>query len=662
MSAFSVNTAVGLAAASFAVNLLNKSDALNNLVNWITGARVNRETLAQGVWHAAIGLLRESPLVTKSLGERGATLAPLLSTALITGNREEMRDAIAELTRIGVEGVLGAGAQGAKGALSTILGSVASTVSTGLVDSYLGAHAGEKVLATMVARHGWAPIEERLRHAMGARVGSGFLIEQIKGVLDAAVIQKTGMNQEASPEYHALADLAHIGLTGGGQDAMIARLKDYAPTSFAAMRLASEGWHMAQSTAKHIATRIDQARTSADDTVRLVKDTVPALLHAIQIKTGIGLQPQPLDDAYATNAHAAHAGEVNDVGVTSFPTNVKDQHVADAYLMQLAVARSARPSASAPAPAPADIPRMAQARVTQGLIDIAHEAPERFEETQQLLDTLSPRQIAPLGERGDIAVVKTLTGQLTRIEASSHRWLTDDKALNDRIEAALARQPGDFALLGGYTVDQAFATQFQTLPFSLPADEYSYADGAWDGGVAAMNAGWGMLGFKTDGLSTHDTARLRQLYNTCGRDEDVMREVTRYLNPAYATALLSSTVLSRYAMPDRMPPTIDIGDGVVRLETQAPTLHFAVTRNANGVTVSVEARWPIVAFGERPDAMRTPIGHKNGSAMTTGYAVTVGRLPDERGIKTQHIAMGTAMSIANTIDFDAGSGNRVPNR
>ncbi|MCY0388964.1 hypothetical protein OVY01_17455 [Robbsia sp. Bb-Pol-6] len=661
MSALSFSATIGLVADTFAINILNKSDSLNRFVSWITHARVNRETLAQRVWHSAIGLLQDSQIVSKSLGARGATLAPLLTTALIKGDHEEMRQAVAELTRIGVDGAIGtATMHGAKRALAMVLGEATSMVSTKLIDSYLGTHAGEKVLATMVARHGWTPIQERLQKALGASVGSGFLIGQIKGVLDTAVIKKTGMNQETSAEYRTLADLAHIGLTGGGHDAMLARLQDYAPTSFAAVQLASSSWQAVQTFAESVATRVNEARVTVNDTARLVKETVPALLHTIQTQAGLGLQPQSLDDAYAASAHAVHTGKASAVGSMPFAVDVKDRQIADAYLTRLAIARTAEHQVSdAFGLVPADAPLIAAARVRQDLFEVAQETPERFNDTQRLLDILSPQQLSPLGERGDIAVVKTLTGQLAKIEANSHRWLKNDVELNDAIENTLAQLPDDTTWLGGYKVGRAFATHFDVSNISLPASEYGYADGARDGGMAIANVGWGLLGFKADSLSADANARLRHLYNTCGQDAGVMQEATRYLDPRSAQSMMASTVLAQFATADRSPPLIDTGDGFVQLAGEDPRINFKVTRNADMVTLSMEARWSVTGFGVTSDAMREPLDAAKDSAMSTACTITIRRRPDGEGLDVRRIAMGTAVTIANTIDFDAGSGRLV---
>ncbi|MGI4860033.1 MAG: hypothetical protein ACRYHA_24525, partial [Janthinobacterium lividum] len=591
-----------------------------------------------------------------------AALVPLLTTALIKGDRGEMHRAITELTRIGIDGALGVGTQGEaapgiKHALASVLGDAASAVGTKLADSYLGEHAGEKILATMVARHGWAPIKARLKQALGATVGKGFLIRQIKGVLDPAVINKPGMNQEASPEYRLLADLAHIGITGGSRDAMLARLQDYAPKSFAAVQLASAGWQATQALAGTVAAGVGQVRATVNDTAHAVEEAVPALIHTIQTRTGIGLQPRMLDDAYAANAHAASTGGAEASATAPFPVDVKDRQIAEAYLTQLVVARTADdPASGMKGLDRADPSAMAATQVKLGLREVARETPKRFDETQRLLDTLSPQQIAPLGERSDIAVVKLLTGQLTRIEANSHRWLANDVALNRAVEDGLAQLPGDTVLLGNYKVGTAFAAQHDALNLSLPASEYGYADAAWDSGMAAVNAGWSMFGFRTDRLSAGTSALLTQLYTTCGRDEGVMQEATRYLDVPGTRAAMASAVLARLATTQSDPPLIDTGEGFVRLAGQEPQTSFKMTRDAGMVTLSVEARWPVVAFGAAPDAMREPVGGTNKSVMTTASAITIRRLPDGGGVSVHRVALGTAIRIANTIDFDAGSG------
>lgn len=231
-----VSAMIGWIANTVAINALHGSDRLNNFVNWISSARVNRDILTQSVWwKAKLAIAKTGPAAGENQDQaRGyyqVTLLPLLKTFLISGDKEEIRQTISTLVMVDCASMVYGTTGETRARLVDILASGATKLATELVDDHLGENIAEKVLATMVQKHGWEPLRIRLEKAIGPRFGRDFTIRQIKTALHFAVINKAEMNQADSLAYCTLADIAHAALKNASPNDMVAHVSRYAPES-----------------------------------------------------------------------------------------------------------------------------------------------------------------------------------------------------------------------------------------------------------------------------------------------------------------------------------------------------------------------------------------------------------------------------------------------
>lgn len=691
MNSLSVGTMVGLGVSTLAANILNKSDKLNSFVNWISGAKINRDTLSQRVWHAAVDLLQDKFTDDKLLGERSSTLMPLATTVLIKGNKEEMKEAIRQLTSEGVDQILGSDLEGKKAQLSETIKSAAAGVANKLTEAYLGENAGEKVLATMVKRHGWEPLTEKLNNALGIFVGRDSFVSLIKGVLATAVVDKPGMDQSHSDEYRMLAKIAHVQITTGDRAEMIESVRTYAPKSFAAVETAKSVLNAGVNTTNTVLEKVSQAKEVAVNLAQYTSKTAPVIINNIQNATGIGLRPVVIHEAYAQTRHKIENGNQP----IMLAANATDQDIADAYLKQLVIAStstnitanaSANTSANVPANTSANAPANtsannssispenktgvavdlvteaateAQVNVMRGMANLIETKPERISEANKIFNAMALDQISALGERGGISVVKTLTGHIREIDTSSHRWLQSNETINKSIENNLKQAyPTETTQLGGYEVGSQFAQQIGQLKIDMPSDSYGYTDSAVEGGRALLNAGWGFLGWQTNSLSHANNTQLKQIYNVCGRDEGVMQEATRYLDNEAGARLIAATTVNNLIKPDTNPPLIDVNGTFVQLgNIEKPEMSFKITNNGDFVTLSIEAKWNITAFGKNENKLLTPRGVDNASNLTTNAIVNIRRSTADGTLAVSHYAMGVSASIENKILFDPSTGS-----
>lgn len=82
---------------ALAFSALGKSAPVNDFVHRASHGKVNRHVLAQRVLHQAVELGAAYTVKKQLLGERSATLVPLLRGAVIDNDLARMREAVANL-------------------------------------------------------------------------------------------------------------------------------------------------------------------------------------------------------------------------------------------------------------------------------------------------------------------------------------------------------------------------------------------------------------------------------------------------------------------------------------------------------------------------------------------------------------------------------------
>ncbi|WP_347554915.1 hypothetical protein [Robbsia sp. KACC 23696] len=678
MDSISVRAGVGLALDMLGASVLRESDNLNRFVDFVTGGQVNRNVLAERVWHTVGQMAREFAASPAFLSERHTTLAPLALTALLLGEKSEMIDAVGKLAKEAIHvNLTQADQSGIRTEVVAALGDVSADLASKLA-AHIDEKSSEKMLATMVGRHGWEPLDKLLGKSLNAYAGATFLYRQMKNVIDMGIVANPEINRGADDLgfYSVVADMANHAINDRGileivqplraflpspDGAIAAVVSAYQATSAGVTRGIAAAGEIAETVIEHIA----DASAVVVNTTHYVAETVPLILENLQLATGIGMESVVISDAFAQEASKLQGD------ATPIPVDAKDSEIAERYLTELLIASNRRPReeedvpAGAAPPAPetvrastteaVDPAATAASNVMQALTEMGEADPARASEAMQIVDALSEQQLAPL-DRSGIAVVKTLTGKMTEIDAVSHRLLERNTRYSEDVEKGLTIMPVAVSDLSGYRVDSAFADDFERLALVMSDDAYGMSDTAVEGARTMLNTFWGAWGSETSDLSHAGNTQLKQLWNVCGRNAQVMQEATQYLSLGVAQTALADPLKAHFLIAGSDKARVDVGNGVwVDLESiDAPEYRFDIRNHDGLVNVSIEAHWPISAFGASEAAMRTPQGEQN-SALISTVSVTIRAMPDD-SLAVNYYAMGTTATIENKIAFDSATG------
>ena len=625
----SIGNALATGAKALAFAALNKFDTLNSIVNRLSGGKVNRDTLAQSVLRGALHLGTEVAVASKPLGERSAVLIPLARDALIDNDLGRMKSAVEGLVREGLSSVMDKDsgstlAQIGKGMLEQVATKAASGVGTAV----LGDHAVEKVVATLVKTHGWQPLESFLNKNLEAYPGGRFIAGQVKAILQRTMVDKPEFDQSANAEYRLMAGALNQFLTGEAD--YIKPLRDYAPT----LTAIGEGLH------------------------HYVTEQVPEGVDSLQ-RALVG-QPATVEvhEAYAKAIETAKQAPPEEplpppLDPSKLSDDTRDRDVAEKLVQTMVVAEATgKPVASTE-----DLHEVLDQVHEQGKLSEA-----RHEQLTDLVDSLSPEQIKPLGERGEVVVAHNWSGRLDRVETASHSITSLGEDMAEATRQVLANAPAKTVQVGGYTVAEGYGQQVGELDLQLPANQYGYSDTVLEGSKTLLSAGWGLvggwMGYDTSTGPTHaQSTELKQLYNTCGGNEEVLSLVSRYLDPALAKTALVAPVLTR--MQNAETGLFDTGTARLQLkDPENPHYQFRVQRDSeNLISISLTASWPIEQFGPDAEHLRQPEG-SSASQMSATAVITV-RLNEEGVPPTvNHYPMGVVATVNNVVAFDLHSGER----
>src|SRR5699024_7662957 len=156
----SIGNVAGTAVRALAFSALDKFDTLNSVVNTITGGRVNRDSLAQSVYQNAIHMgadfMQQHVQTSEAWKDHrhNADLVPHVRQALLNNDMESMKASVTILAERLAGDYLGADDASLAGRAKQIASSLAGSLAARMAEGYVGDHAGEKVLATMINKHG----------------------------------------------------------------------------------------------------------------------------------------------------------------------------------------------------------------------------------------------------------------------------------------------------------------------------------------------------------------------------------------------------------------------------------------------------------------------------------------------------------------------------
>lgn len=605
----SVGQSLNIGARTLAFSALDKSDTLNRFVNWISGGKVNRESLAQSIWRQAVALTSDMLVASKTLGERSAKLVPLVREAVVDNDMSRMKTAVAELAsellgnymdRDGT-GVLGLGRQAIDHAVRSS--------SAKLAELTVGDHATEKFVATMVKEHGWQPLENYLKNSLGAMPLGNFVCGTIKGIIQRSMVDKPEFDMSNNAEYRLAAGLA-VAYLDGSKD-YEKPLREYAPTLMA----------------------LKDAGGMIRDAGGTIAEIGRATLDTLQDKLGI----EPVSQT---------AQELQSAGLLEVSAPVITGTTAPRDLARALVGeRLGLDEDEGMGVSVSDRLQAAESTLDEAQRDRLH----------NVVDLLSAEQIAPLGKRGGIDVGLTWAGTLDRVQAQSHKVGTmPESALRETTEA-LSRAPDAVVTLGGYRVGEGFSNQIKTLNLDLPKDSMGYTDSTVEASKALWNTGWSLLGYGNTGPDWADSAVLKQLYNVCGRDEATMTALTRYLDADLAKAALGEPMLR--ALAGEGENTLNIDGLQVRLDGGEPSVAFSVRNETHAVRIGIDVTYRIDAYGHG-DKMREPVGDQ-ASNVTVSAAIMIHPGRDGEPPRVECFPLAERTSIYNTVAFDRSSGDVV---
>jgi hypothetical protein len=615
-----VGAGLGLGAQTLAFAALNKSDNLNRFVGWISGGSINRDKLAERILHKALDLGVSMAVGAKALGERSAVLIPAMRDAAIANDMARMKAAVEDLASEGLSKVMDKHTGGAVGMIvkGAVDGAARAAAST-FAENVVGDHAAEKVVATLVKQHGWEPLDAKLKAATSTLPMKDFVCRQIHGIIQRAIVDKPEYDMRGNAEYRAVAGLANQFLTGEKDYAT--PLREYAPKSMVVI-----------DTAQRVAVAVPLAIDSLQETLGSVPRAVDARSAFATVKD----LPPPVVSEETTARDLARALIVESVLADRAP--------------QASTTDST--TASSPLGGPEAI---ASSTVTvASRLEMATLSPEKRAELDAVADQVSSAQLKPLGERGGIEVAHTWSGALASVQAHSHAVTNTSDESAQATVAALQRAPVETTDRGGYEVGAAFARQVKDIKLDLPVSSMGYTDSAVEGGRALLNTGWAMFGYSA-GPDWAESAVLKQVYNCCGQNADVMSEATRFLDPAVARdALVMPTMRALGAAGGE----VLLGETRLQLARGEPAVSFemASQEGLGFVAITMSTAWNVTGFGAPGDAeLRKPLGD---AAATMTASVTVHIHPGVDGgpPRTEFFPLGVVTSISNTVSFDRATG------
>jgi hypothetical protein len=220
-------------ATAFAV--LNASDRLNDFVSRITGASINRNSLAENVlYHATqLGLGMAQDSAPALFGIEGKDFVEHATNVLFSKDDTVFSRSVEHLAECAMR------VQSANGAVPESMVDTVPAFATELVNQYVGKHALQQLLGIYIEKHGWDTINAQIEAQVGidksnsgfqdklisagVRAGSSFL----QSVLTRATVDNPNLKLEGTPELKLAAGCLHAYLTDDANCAKV--LLEYAP-------------------------------------------------------------------------------------------------------------------------------------------------------------------------------------------------------------------------------------------------------------------------------------------------------------------------------------------------------------------------------------------------------------------------------------------------
>ena len=621
----SVGSILATGAKALVFSVLDASTALNSVANRVSGGSINRDTLAQSVLRSALtsGLDIAASKYKDKLGDKAGQWLPLVRDLALQNDSTRISEAAQQLAEMGADAAVEKAGINPDGLLAQAAKLAAGTAGAGLAKALVPEKLGEKVVAALVTKHTDKPLRDLLEGHLSAVPFGKFITSKILAVIQRAMVDPQQAAVADNPHYTLVGDLLNEALTGKRD--WMKPLRDYAPTT---MAVVDTGVHSYQTVKEQVSLAVDQLQET------------------------LGMPPEP---ALAQTVYASQPPlQLTSSRMTDALT---PRDLAEVILSQRVHAQtsSSPPVGRLSAPLPTTEEIIAKAH-TEGTLGAG-----QAQQLQQLTSDLSPQQINPLGERGDIAVEKTWSNTLQSVLTVNHAITDPSQTSQAHTTLVLAQANTQTHNISGYDLASAYSTQVGELALKLPADQLGYTD-------MAMGAGWSAWGFvkayvvEPSGteLTIAQSNELKTLWNCCGGRADALAVLTRYLDPDLAKSAVAAPLLAQLQLNDGSG-LVDTGTTRLKLGDDAsPDISFEVSIYGPLVTLSMTAEWPILQFGQDIQSLRSPKGE--GDSRLTATAVVQIRLSDSDGNAlapptVSFYPMGYVATIENRIEFDRQTGS-----
>ncbi|WP_159915222.1 hypothetical protein [Pantoea sp. 18069] len=694
----------GVKALTFAA--LNRFDTLNSVVDRMTGGRINRDTLAHKVLRDALHMGLEM-----HLGDRSATLVPLVSKLVFDNSAQEISVSIRTLARelvpldtdYGSGMVASAKRLGAAGAGFGAAGLAELLASTAMETQF-----SEKLLATMLKQHSFQTLQAYMESSLAGMPFKGFASNLAKNVLQRAVVDQAGLDQSERPVYRLLAGLGNAFLSDGNYQRPLGDYFTQAATAAPLNALEATLLGAGQ-------TAIDVASTTFDTIEILAHGYSDAKNHlasgeymqgglqaatamtraAINAATGVATTAVPTVARTAATLSGITVRAAVGTVVFTAPT----VQAGATSLYQGALSEAGRIyHAAAGLPAYKDASEVYSQAIDQAAQDDklpALPAPDARTSDSQWVDALVKQQSAVQFAQPDTPL--TRAQHADEVDQAFEKGRIDSDRRHALLDLADRFSPEQLAPLGTFSATHQvahntvsgnlarLASQSRAgLPLAQhtslataqalepsapkPADKagYQLADTyAPHVGKLALDFPEGVYSYADAGrdnlqgagnlwwgenITLAERAELRKLYNTCSGNEPQMLAVSRYLDPEIAHQALSAPVLSELDPQGtgRLQLRQPEPAGLqLQLADSTPRYRYQLRREGENVQVTVSATWDIAQYGADAQQLRRPQGAQ-ASQLSASVTITVPATGP-----ASHSAPSLQCAIRNEVQFTA---------
>lgn len=607
-------SAASLATKTIVYAALDKFDTLNNIANRVTGGRVNRDSMAKSIYKHALEFGVDTAISMASSSNEDSALHQFKNnTGVFAHARNAFFSNNTETTKKGINSLateILIGPDEAKTKTYTrkakeAMASFPASIAEKFASNYVGDNAAEKLITTIAKRYGWDSIKLAISDSIGIKFIGKFAGNLVTSILDRAVVNNPEYDVTDNAEYTFAADIIDRALSK--KHNYVQSLREYSPTFMILHNAYTDPKGAFLNGLDHLHEKLGfQFELNSSAMVLKKCNTDFASATTIDINT----TPQSLV-----------AGLIKWISILG--TN--DEQSIDEILN----------------------PMLDELR------------PAQREKLQDLINAMSKARLTPFLERSNVMFSSSpFTNKITSVESDSHRFAEINKELMDKTSLILGNVDKKSSDWAGYKISTNFKNQISDINLKVTSANTGISGNLMDMSTTTSgligNYLWGTQ--NTDQPSLAQLTTLRNIYDHCRQDLQLMETVTHYLDPSKAISALGKTMLEQLGNTDN-PGIITMGDKKIELiNSQQPEVHFEVSNdNSNFVRISIDVSYKIKSYGTQ-DNMTKPIGNNN-SIVQASATIIIRPGSDGSEPVVDITPMANLASVFNTLKFDSLTGD-----